>query len=30
VIAMLFVLIAVTLWPALALTLPHLFGYVTS
>ena len=27
--AMLVVLIAVTLWPALALMLPHLFGYVT-
>lgn len=27
--AMLVVLIAVTLWPALALTVPHLFGYVT-
>jgi C4-dicarboxylate transporter, DctM subunit len=27
--AMLIVLLAVTLWPALALGLPHLFGYVT-
>ena len=27
--AMLAVLLAVTLWPALALTVPHLFGYVT-
>jgi tripartite ATP-independent transporter DctM subunit len=29
IVAMLVVLLAVTLWPALALTLPHLLGYVT-
>ena len=29
VIAMIVVLVTVTLWPALALTLPHLLGYTT-